>query len=145
MTEFTSEIRTIPHSDARVFAMLSDLSNIRRIRNNIPQDSIKAFTFTDDHCSFEISPIGKIEFHIVDREPNKPIKFETTQSPVPLQLWIQLKQVAENDTRMKMTVRAELNPFLKPMVSKPMQDAVNKISEILAALPYDEPQEERQS
>lgn len=145
MTEFTSEIRTIPHSDDRVFAMLSDLSNIRRIRNNIPQDSIKAFTFTDDHCSFEISPIGKIEFRIVDREPNKTIKFETTQSPVPLQLWIQLKQVAENDTRMKMTVRAELNPFLKPMVSKPMQDAVNKISEILAALPYDEPQEERQS
>ena len=145
MTEFTSEIRTIPHSDDRVFAMLSDLSNIRRIRNNIPQDSIKAFTFTDDHCSFEISPIGKIEFRIVDREPNKTVKFETTQSPVPLQLWIQLKQVAETDTRMKMTVRAELNPFLKPMVSKPMQDAVNKISEILAALPYDEPQEERQS
>ena len=145
MTEFTSQIRTIPHNDARVFAVLSDLSNMQRVRQSLPQDSVKAFTLTDDRCSFEVSPIGKIEFHIVDREPNKTIKFETTQSPVPLLLWIQLKQVAENDTRMKMTVRAELNPFLKPMVSKPMQDAVNKISEILAALPYDEPQEERQS
>ena len=145
MTEFTSQIRTIPHNDARVFAVLSDLSNMQRVRQSLPQDSVKAFTLTDDRCSFEVSPIGKIEFHIVDREPNKTIKFETTQSPVPLLLWIQLKQVAENDTRMKMTVRAELSPFLKPMVSKPMQDAVNKISEILAALPYDEPQEERQS
>ena len=133
MTEFTSTIRPIPHNDARVFAMLSDLSNLQRVRNSIPEDSIKAFSFTDDHCSFEVSPIGKIEFRIVDREPNKTIKFETTQSPVPLQLWIQLKQVA-----MKLTVRADLNPFLKPMVSKPMQEAVEKISEILARLPYEE-------
>ena len=118
MTEFTSQIRTIPHNDARVFAVLSDLSNMQRVRQSLPQDSVKAF-------------------HIVDREPNKTIKFETTQSPVPLLLWIQLKQVAENDTRMKMTVRAELNPFLKPMVSKPMQEAVDKIAEILAALPYE--------
>ena len=138
MTEFTSKIRTIPHNDARVFAMLSDLSNLQRVRNSIPQDSIKAFNFTDDHCSFEVSPIGKIEFRIVEREPYKTIKFETTQSPVPLLLWIQLKQVAENDTRMKMTVRADLNPFLKPMVAKPMQEAVDKISEILACLPYEE-------
>ncbi len=137
MTEFTSQIRTIPHNDARVFAVLSDLSNMQRVRQSLPQDSVKAFTLTDDRCSFEVSPIGKIEFHIVDREPNKTIKFETTQSPVPLLLWIQLKQVAENDTRMKMTVRAELNPFLKPMVSKPMQEAVDKIAEILAALPYE--------
>ena len=34
--------------------------------------------------------------------------------------------------------RADLNPFLKPMVSKPMQEAVEKISEILARLPYEE-------
>ena len=138
MTEFTSTIRPIPHNDARVFAMLSDLSNLQRVRNSIPEDSIKAFSFTDDHCSFEVSPIGKIEFRIVDREPNKTIKFETTQSPVPLQLWIQLKQVATSDTRMKLTVRADLNPFLNPMVSKPMQEAVEKISEILARLPYEE-------
>ena len=137
MTEFTSQIRTIPHNDARVFAVLSDLSNMQRVRQSLPQDSVKAFTLTDDRCSFEVSPIGKIEFHIVDREPNKTIKFETTQSPVPLLLWIQLKQVAKNDTRMKMTVRAELNPFLKPMVSKPMQEAVDKIAEILATLPYE--------
>ena len=51
MTEFTSTIRPIPHNDARVFAMLSDLSNLQRVRNSIPEDSIKAFSFTDDHRS----------------------------------------------------------------------------------------------
>ena len=99
-------------------------------------DKIKNFEFDSDTCSFAVDPVGKITFQIVEREPNKLIKFTTTNSPVPLFLWIQLKQVAEDDTRLKITVRADLNPFLKPMVSKPLQEAVDKISTVIASLPY---------
>ena len=136
MTEFVSEIKTIPHNEDCVFVMLSDLSNLERIKDRIPQDKIKDFEFDNDSCSFAVDPVGKIRFQIVEREPNKTIKFTTTNSPVPLFLWIQLKQVAENDTKLKITVRADLNPFIKPMVSKPLQDAVDKISTIIATLPY---------
>ncbi len=136
MTEFVSEIKIIPHDGDRVYAVLSDLSNLERIRDRIPQDKIKNLEFNSDSCSFAIDPIGKICFEIVDREPCKTIKFTTTNSPVPLFMWIQLKQVAEGDTRLRMTVRADLNPFIKPMVSKPLQDALDKISTVLASLPY---------
>ncbi|CDE62415.1 MAG: SRPBCC family protein [Parabacteroides sp.] len=136
MTEFVSEIKQIPQNDERIYAMLSDLSNLERIKDRIPQDKIKDFEFDSDSCSFSVSPVGKITFQIVDREPCKTIKFQTTNSPVPLFLWIQLKQVQEMDTRMRLTVRAELNSFLKPMVSKPLQDALDKISTVLASLPY---------
>ena len=136
MTEFVSEIKQIPPNDERIYAMLSDLSNLERIKDRIPQDKIKDFEFDSDSCSFSVSPVGKITFQIVDREPCKTIKFQTTNSPVPLFLWIQLKQVQEMDTRMRLTVRAELNSFLKPMVSKPLQDALDKISTVLASLPY---------
>lgn len=136
MTEFVSEIKQIPQNDERIYAMLSDLSNLERIKDRIPQDKIKDFEFDSDSCSFSVSLVGKITFQIVDREPCKTIKFQTTNSPVPLFLWIQLKQVQEMDTRMRLTVRAELNSFLKPMVSKPLQDALDKISTVLASLPY---------
>lgn len=134
--EFVSEIKTIPQNEDRIFAMLSDLSNLERIKDRIPQDKIKNFEFDSDSCSFAVDPVGKITFQIVEREPNKTIKFATTNSPVPLFLWIQLKQIAEMDTRMKITVRADLNPFLKPMVSKPLQEAVDRISTVIASLPY---------
>ena len=137
MTDFTSEVKTIPHNDDKIFAMLSDMSNLERVKDRIPQDKIKDFTFDTDTCSFTVDPVGSIMFQIVEREPNKTIKFSTTNSPVPLQMWIQLKQAAENDTKMKMTVRADLNPFIKPMVSKPLQEAVDKISEIVAHLPFE--------
>ncbi|MDH6356276.1 SRPBCC family protein [Parabacteroides sp. PF5-9] len=136
MTEFVSEVKVIPHNDDRIFAMLSDLSNLEKVRDRIPQDKIKDFEFDRDSCTVSVDPVGKVKFNIVEREPNKTIKFTTTNSPVTLFLWVQLKQMAENDTRMKMTIRADLNPFLKPMVSKPLQDALDKISDLIARLPY---------
>jgi hypothetical protein len=136
MTDFISEVKTIPHNDDRIFAMLSDLSNLEKIKDRIPEDKISDFEFDSDSCSFAVAPVGKITFRIVEREPNKLIKFATTNSPVPLFLWIQLVQAAENDTRMNQTARAELNPFIKPMVSKPLQEAIDRISTVLADLPY---------
>ena len=134
--DFVSEVKAIPFNDERIYAMLSDLSNLERVKDRIPQDKIKDFEFDSDTCSFAVEPVGKIQFKIIDREPNKTIKFATKQSPVPLNLWIQLKQVAENDTRLKLTARADLNPFIKPMVAKPLQEAVDKISTIIASIPY---------
>jgi hypothetical protein len=137
MADFTSDIKTIPHNDDRIFAMLSDMSNLERVKDRIPQEKIKNFSFDADTCSFTVDPVGSVKFQIVERVPNKTIKFSTVNSPVPLLMWIQLKQVADNDTRMKMTVRADLNPFIKPMVSKPLQEAMDRISEIVANLPYE--------
>ena len=136
MADFVSEVKMIPQNDERIFAMLSDLSNLERIKDRIPQDQIKDLEFDSDSCSFSVSPVGKITFRIVNREPNKTVKFETINSPLPLFLWIQLKQVGEMDTRMRLTARAELNPIIQPMVSKPLQEAVDRISEALASLPY---------
>lgn len=137
MTEFVSEVKKIPYNDERIFTMLSDLSNLEKIKDRLPQDKIKEFTFDSDTCSITVDPVGTITFRIVEREPFKTIKFTTTNSPIPLHLWIQLKQVEEDDdTRMKITVRADINPFLKSMVSKPLQDGVDKMAELLASLPY---------
>ena len=43
--EFVSEVKQIPHNDERIFTMLSDLSNLERIKDRIPQDKIKNFEF----------------------------------------------------------------------------------------------------
>ena len=134
--KFVSEIKQIPHKAERIYGMLSDLSNLEKVKDRIPQGKVKDFTFDKDSCSFAVDPVGKIRFEVVEREPNKLVKFATTNSPLPLHLWIQLKEVDEADTRMKLTVGADLNPFIKQMVAKPLQEAIDKISEVLALLPY---------
>ena len=134
--KFVSEIKRIPHKAEHIYGMLSDLSNLERVKDRIPAGKVKDFTFDSDSCSVSVDPVGKICFQIVEREPNQLIKFATTNSPIPLHLWIQLREVAEADTCMKLTVGAELNPFIKQMVAKPLQEAIDKMAEVLTVLPY---------
>jgi hypothetical protein len=55
MTEFVSEVKTIPHDEDRIFTMLSDLSNLERIKDRLPQDKIQDFEFDSDSCSFAVA------------------------------------------------------------------------------------------
>ena len=137
MTEFTSDIKTISHNDAEVFRVLSDLSKLEHVKDQIPEDKISDFKFDSDSCSFRVNPIGEVRFKVIEREANKLVKFKSENLPFELFLWIQLVQKAEKDTKMKLTVRADLNPFLKGMVSKPLKEGIEKISDIIASLPYD--------
>jgi len=136
MTTFESQITKAECNETEIFSLLSDLNNIEKIKDQIPQDKVKDLEFDTDSCRLTVDPVGKIGLKIVEREPSKTIKFVSEQSPVGFNLWIQLKQVEENDTRIKVTVKADLNPMFKMLVSKPMETFVNKLAEILAQLPY---------
>ncbi|GHT62290.1 hypothetical protein FACS189451_06270 [Bacteroidia bacterium] len=137
MTEFTSEIKQLPYSEETIFEALSNLNNLEKVKDQIPQDKVQNFSFDRDSCTFNVSPVGDVRFSIVEREPNKTIKFQADQLPVEVYLWIQLKEVDAQDTRMKLTVKANLNPFLKPMLSGPLQKGLDKVADVLAAVPYE--------
>lgn len=137
MTEFTSDIKTIFHNDVDIFRVLSDLSKLDLIKEQIPEDKIRDFRFDSDSCSFRVDPVGEVWFRVIEREPSKLVKFKSENLPFDVFLWIQLVQKAEKDTKMKITLRANLNPFIKGMVSKPLEEGLAKISDVIASLPYD--------
>ena len=137
MTEFLSEVKTIPYKTRIVYETLADLNNLERLKDRIPSDKIEDFTFDSDSCSFSVKPVGKVRFSIIDREPPKTIKFVADQLPVDVNMWIQLKETGEQETKMKITVRADLNPFIKPMLSKPLQEGINQIADALASISYE--------
>ncbi len=137
MTEFTSDIKKIPHSDENIFRVLSDLSKLNLIKDKIPQDKIRDFSYDTDSVSFRVDPVGQVRFNVIEREPNKLVKFKSENLPFETFLWIQLVPKANDDTRMKITLRADLNPLIKGMVSKPLKDGMGKIADLIASLPYD--------
>jgi len=137
MTEFISEIKTIPYENGIVYETLADLNNLEKLKNRIPSGKLEDFSFDSDSCSFSVQPVGKVRFSIVEREPPKTVKFAVDQSPVKANMWIQLKSTGERETKMKLTIKADLNPFIKPMISKPLQDGINQVADILANIPYE--------
>ena len=135
MATFESSVRQIPHSQQAVYNMLSDLSNIDRVKDRIPADKLNDLTFDADSMSIS-TPMGAVKLKIVDREEPKCIKFETEQGPLPFNFWIQILPVTDTTCKMKLTIKAELNPFIKGMVSKPLQEGIEKIADALQIINY---------
>lgn len=136
METYVSEVKTIYASSEAIFNKLSDLSNLEKVKDRIPQDKVQDLQFDRDTCSFSISPVGKVEISIIEREEFKTIKFGSTQSPMAFNLWIQLVEVSNTDTRMRVTLKADVPFLLKPMVGGKLKEGINRIADALAMLPY---------
>ena len=136
MTSFESSIKQIPYPQIAVYQSLSNLENLEKVRDRVPEDKIKHFSFDRDSVSINVDPVGQISLRICEREEPKCIKFEAAQSPMPFNLWIQVLPVTETTSKMKLTLKADIPFMLKGMVSRPLQDGLEKIADALAQIPY---------
>ena len=136
MSKFESSIKQIPYAVEDVYRNISDLSNLERVRDRVPQDKLQDFEFDSDSVQVSVAPVGTIKLRIIEREENKCVKFETEQSPIPFNLWIQVLPVTETTSKMKVTVKADIPFMLKGMVSGPLEDGVEKIADALSQIPY---------
>lgn len=135
MSKFESGIKHIPYRQTAVYATLSDLSNLEKVCDKILADKIKDLSFDSDSLSIS-APMGSVSMRIIEREEPKCIKFATENSPIAANLWIQIVPEGEEACKMRLTIKADINPFIKGMVSKPLQEGLEKIADVLAMIPY---------
>lgn len=139
--QFESSIKHVPYSQERVYNKLSDLNNLESVRERLDllkdklDGKLEDMNFDTDSLTLKVQGIS-LTLRIVEREPMKCIKFEGGNSPIPLNLWIQILPVTDEAAKMKVTIRAEVNMFMKAMVSKPLQEGVEKLADMLAVIPY---------
>ena len=119
-----SSIRQIAAPQQAVYDMLSDLSNI-----------VKDLTFDTDSISIS-TPMGSVKLVVVGREEPKEIKFESQESPLPFNFWIQILPVTDTTSKMKLTIKADVNPFVGGMVKKPLQEGIERIADALQMISY---------
>ena len=135
-TRFESSVKQIPYPQQAVYDMLSNLENISKVMDRVPADKIKDISFDRDHVSMSVDPVGAIKLAVCEREEPKCIKFQTEKSPVPFYVWIQMLPVTDTTSKMKITAEADLNPFIKTLVQKPLQDGVEQIADGLSQIQY---------
>lgn len=139
--QLESNVKHVPYSQERVYNKLSDLNNLEGVRERLDMvkdkldGKLEDMSFDRDSITLKVQGIS-LTLRIIEREPLKCIKFEGDKSPIPLNLWIQILPVTQEEAKMKVTIRAEVNMFMKAMVSKPLQEGVEKLADMLAMLPY---------
>jgi hypothetical protein len=136
MAKFESSIKQVPYAQEAVYRNISDLRNLERVRDRVPEDKLESFAFDEDTVSVSVPPVGNITLRIIDREEPKCVKFESVESPISFNLWIQVLPVTQESSKMKVTVKADIPLMLRGMVSGPLQDGVEKIADALAMVPY---------
>jgi len=161
MSKYESGIKLINATVEQVYAKLSNLENLRPILDNAQSneavkaqmeaagqdpsqlEKLKDVRLTADSIAIPAPMVGEISLRIIEREENKTVKFETEQSPICANMWIQVLPTSEvitaeglPGTKMRLTLKADLNPMLKMMIGNKLEQGIDKFADMLAMLPY---------
>ncbi len=150
MEKYISEIKQIDFPIEKVYNRLSDLRNIGKLINpeklnevkdkipGSPQINIENIKATENECSFDVKSFGNVGLIIVEKETNKTVKLTGTKSvPFDFYCWLQLLPIGSDVCKIRITLHADLNPMIKMMVNKPLEEGVNHIAEALTRINYD--------
>jgi len=145
-TRYVSDIKVINNNQEIIYNYLSNFENLSKYVNegllskmteHVPQIQISNFESNADSCRFQISGMGLAEIRIIEREPVKNIKIGSSGSmPVGITFWIQLLYVSAYETKLRLTLDADMSMMIKMLVNKKLEEGINRLADMLAALPY---------
>jgi len=146
LNKYTSNIKLINHNEQVIFNYLANFQNlssylnsglIEKITEKIPQIKITDFTSDQNSCKFNITGLGVAEIRIVNREPFKTIKVESSGGlPVSFTFWIQLMPVDSFQTKIRLTLHIEMSMIIKMMAGSKLEEGIDKLADTLSTLPY---------
>ncbi len=154
MAKYESNIKQINAPVERVYERLSNLENFRPVLENMQNnemvkekireagqdpaqlEKLKDVTLTADSVSFPVPMMGEMSLRIIEREENKTIKFQTEQSPIDANFWIQVLPVTNLTSKLRLTLKADLNPMVKMMIGSKLKDGIDKFADMLSMIPY---------
>jgi carbon monoxide dehydrogenase subunit G len=128
LEKYQSKQVQINRPDWMIYRLLSDFNNFTPML----ADKVENWQVDGDTCSFTAKGFS-LSLRMVEKTPYTTVKISGDQgSPFEFVFWIQLVRVAENDTRMRLTLHAELNMMIKMMIGKKLEQALDQIADQVA-------------
>ena len=139
MNTYESHIAKVAADATAIYAVISDLRNIERVRDLIPKDKVQEMETDADFVRLKVDGLGqKVVFRIVERIENDTVKFGVENLPMEGNFWIQIKQVAPHDSRIKLTLKAELPMMIAMMAGKKIQEGIDQAADMMAKMPFEQ-------
>jgi len=136
-SKYESKITSAACPAQQIYRVLSNMESLEKVKDLIPKDKIQEMEIEPDRVRIKVDGLAqKITIAIVDRIENDTIKFGAEGIPMDANFWIQLKEVSPTDTRIKLTVKADIPFMFKFMVEKKLQQGLDQAADMLAQFPY---------
>lgn len=131
MASYKSDKITIHKSQEDIYTFLSDFNNFEKLM----PEQVTNWKSTNESCSFTIQGMADLAMKMGERtefskviyvsDGNKPFAFDLNTDII----------VNGNDSETQIILNADLNPMLKMMASRPLQNfvnlLVNKLKEVI--------------
>jgi carbon monoxide dehydrogenase subunit G len=129
MEKYESIQQQINHPAALIYPLISRMD----LFSPALQDKVEEWEATPDSCSFKVKGM-KLSMKVAERVENKHVKIVSGEGGIPMDFafWVQLKEVAPNDTRVRMVLHAELNMMMRMMIGNKLQSGLDQAVEGLA-------------
>ncbi len=146
VSKYVSKTTYIEHNQQVVFDYLSNFENLgaylnsgllEKITSKVPQVTISEFESDRDSCRFKVTGMGLAKIRIIDREPFKTIKVQSEGGlPIGFTFWVQLMPATAFQTKMRLTLHADMNVMIKMMVGDRLEEGLNQLADTLSKIPY---------
>lgn len=129
MEKYESKQQQIRRPASQVYAVISDFNNF----TPVVQGHVEDWTADETSCAFKLKGMT-VRLHMVDKVQDEYIKVSgDDRSPLDFTFWVQLKQVGDYDTRMRLVLHAKLNMVMKMMIGSKLQTGLDQIAAQMAA------------
>jgi hypothetical protein len=142
MTTYQSSVKHIAAPAERVFNKLSNLRQlepfVEKLKEQVPDDKVKIkdVVVNDDSIYFCIEPMGTLGLKLIEKEPFKTLKFESDKSPIGFNFWIQLVEKEPGDTKIRLTLKADIPFMIKMMLKDKLEQGIEMAAEALTKIEY---------
>ena len=135
--KYESAVTKVAASAAQIYSVFSNLRNLERVKDMIPQDKVQEMEIEAENVRMKVDGLGqKITILIVDKTENEVIKYGVEGIPMEMNFWIQMKEVAPMDTRIKLTLKADIPMMFKMMLDKKIQQGIDQAAAMIAQFPF---------
>ncbi len=125
MTEFISEKVSVAAPRQQVFDFLSDFNNF----GHLMPEQIKNWKADKDQCSFTIEGLAELSMRIASKSaPGNVHIVSHGKNPIDYTLDCFLTDAGGEATGAEIIFKADLNPFIKAMASRPLQNFVDMLA-----------------
>lgn len=134
MAKLESKTGRIDENDEVIFGFLADFNNYGKL---IPQERVKNWEASKDHCSFSIDGMGNVGLQIVEREAHKLVKISSEKKTMlAFTMWVQLKKIEEKNSAIRITLDVDISPLMLPVVKKPLQEFIDTLIDRMEEIPF---------
>lgn len=135
--KYESAVTKVVASAQQIYSVFSNLKNLERVKDLIPKDKVQELEIEDESVRMKVDGLGqKITILIVDKTENEVIKYGAEGIPMEMNFWIQIKEVAPMDTRIKLTLKADIPMMFKMMLDKKIQQGIDQAAAMIAQFPF---------